>query len=304
VPRIATDEAAVRRKPVWTMHPLLLNKQGGDNSFFRWPREALMKSLLRIFSALWLFLFSVNVFAADIGVVILHAKGGSPAGKNIRPAIEALEEAGIEVIAPEMPYSRNRGYDADYMEALNEVERAVNQLKANGAKSVFVAGQSQGANTAIGYGAFKGGVDGILATAPGHTVELPQFQKRVEGSPQKAAKMVADGKGNEKDEFTDLNQGKTYTVYTTAAIYHSWFADDGPAVIPNNVRNLKAPLFWAVADQDRMHERGPGYAFAKAPENPLNEYVVVSGRHGRTMVEAKSQMVAWIKKVHASKNKF
>jgi len=259
---------------------------------------------MRMFSALLSFLFSLNLLAADIGVVVLHAKRGSPDSRNIRPAIDALEAAGMEVIAPEMPYSRNRGYDADYMEALNEVERAVNKLKANGAKSVFVAGQSQGANTAIGYGAFKGGVDGILATAPGHIVELREFRKRVEGSLQKAAEMVANGKGNDKDEFNDLNQGKTYTVYTTAAIYHSWFADDGPAVIPNNVRNLKAPLFWAVGDQDRMHERGPGYAFAKAPENPLNEYVVVSGGHGRTMVEAKSKMVAWIKKVHASKSDF
>ena len=167
-----------------------------------------MKSLLRIFGVLWLFLFSVNVFAADIGVVLLHGKGGTPNSRNIRPGIDALEAAGIEVIAPEMPYSRNRGYDADYMEALNEVERAVNTLKANGARSVFVAGQSQGANTALGYGAFKGGVDGILVVAPGHVVELGAFQRRLKGSPQKAAKMVADGKGSEKDEFNDLNQGR------------------------------------------------------------------------------------------------
>lgn len=58
------------------------------------------------------------------------------------------------------------------MDAMNEIEKEVTKLKANGAKSVFVAGHSLGANGAIGYGAHNSNIDGVVAIAPGHVSEL------------------------------------------------------------------------------------------------------------------------------------
>jgi dienelactone hydrolase len=62
---------------------------------------------------------------------------------------------------------------------MEEIDRAVARLKSQGAKKIVVAGQSFGANAAIGYGARRDGLAAIMAIAPGHVPERPMFAKRV-----------------------------------------------------------------------------------------------------------------------------
>lgn len=258
---------------------------------------------MRLLMVLATFTFSLNILAADIGVVFLHAKGSRPDASTISYLINEMRSAGMEVSAPEMPWSGSRNYDASYSDAMDEIQKEVNKLKAGGAKSLFIAGHSLGANGAIGYGAHKGGVDGVVAIAPGHVPELRGYRKKLKGSPAKAANMIEADRGNEKADFNDFNQGDRSTINTTASIYDSYFSDEGPAVMPANVTGLKPPaaLLWVVGEDDRMAGRGEGYAYANAPENSNNKYLVVSGGHKDTPEVAKFEIVEWIKKVHASK---
>jgi len=244
-----------------------------------------------------------EVYSADVGVVFLHGKSGSPNSPAITDIVEAMRKAGMKVLVPEMPWSRSREYNADYQDAMSEIHKDVEEMRANGVKAVFVAGHSLGANGAIGYAAMFGDVDGIVAIAPGHTPEMPNFQAVVGDSVKKAQDMVARGHGGEKAGFTDVNQGRVSSITTTAAVYLSYFSPDGFAVIPSNVKKWKKniPLLWVVGKKDPMFARGEVYAYKKAPVNPDSQYVVIDADHMGTPVEAEDQVVAWIQKVAGTK---
>jgi dienelactone hydrolase len=103
----------------------------------------------------------------DLGVVLLHGKGGSPTG-YIRELAAALEGRGYLVSTPTMPWAKNRIYDAPFEEAMAEIDGHVYALRQKGATLVVVAGQSLGANAAFGYAASRERVGGIIALAPAH----------------------------------------------------------------------------------------------------------------------------------------
>ncbi|MBD3618654.1 MAG: alpha/beta hydrolase [Chromatiales bacterium] len=241
--------------------------------------------------------------AAEIGVVFLHAKGASPDAGTTSGLIDRMRKEGMEVVTPELPWSKGRGYDASYEDALGQVHEAVQALRAKGVKTVIVAGHSLGANGAIGYAANYDGVNGVVAIAPGHSPELRGFQKKLGDSVERARAMVDEGKGDEAGRFNDLNQGKTSAVKTTPLIYLSYFDPEGPAVMPSNVMGLKegTALLWIVGEKDRMAKRGEGYAYGMAPANELNAYVVVPGGHKATPARGEQEIIAWIKRVAAAR---
>jgi pimeloyl-ACP methyl ester carboxylesterase len=245
--------------------------------------------------------------AGTLGVVALSGKntfgaGGKRAGGGnaidyLAPLKSAIRAAGFKLSAPEMPWSRDHVYDRSYEEAMDEIGRAAATLEAEGATRIVVAGHSLGANAALGYGALKGGVAGLIVLAPGHNPDLEGFYKRVEGSVAKARGMVAAGKGGETAEFEDFNQGGVGMVRTTAARYLSYFDPAGHAVIPRNAAALPpgTPLLWVLPKEDPLSHLGRNYAFAKAPRNPLNRFVTVSGGHLQAPSEAAHVVVAWLK---------
>lgn len=234
--------------------------------------------------------------AADtVGVVLMHGKWGGPQ-RNIVGLAQALEREGMVVSTPEMPWSGSREYDADQATALKEIDAAVARLKEKGATKIVVGGHSFGANTALAYGANREGLAGILALAPGHAPESPGFYRVTGEGVAKAREMVAAGKGDEKDTFPDSNQGKSRMVRMAAKVYLSYFDPNGGAVMPRNAANLKdVPLMWVVGTEDGMFKAGEGYAFAKAPANPMNRYVVVNAGHADTPDTAIRQVIDWIK---------
>src|SRR5688500_5349110 len=105
--------------------------------------------------------------AGDLGVVLLHGKAGSPAG-HIRELAAALQGKGYLVSTPEMPWAKDRIYDASFEEAMAEIDRQVAALRQRGAKPVVVGGQSLGANAALAYAAPRGRAGGIIPLAPPH----------------------------------------------------------------------------------------------------------------------------------------
>jgi len=233
-----------------------------------------------------------------IGVVLMHGKGGTSKSKSpVGKLKSALEGAGILVIAPDMPWSRDREFDKSYEDSMKEIDEAVAGLKSDGATKIVVGGHSIGANAALGYGARREGLAGILAIAPGHIPENESFQGQMDFDYKRAKEMIAAGKGGDEADFKDVNQGKKSTKTMTATIYLSWFDPEGPAPMPKNAANLKpgAPLMWIIGEKDRMMDRGEEYAFAKAPAHPKNAYVVVGGGHGVTPIKGQKEIIAWLK---------
>jgi len=230
---------------------------------------------------------------AKIGVVVLHGKWGSPDGKPTKPLIAALEREGFLVSVPEMPWSGRRGYDNSYEEAMNEIDKAVSELKQQGATQIFIAGHSMGANGAIGYAARKH-VAGVIALAPGH---VPDVTRNIYADDvERAKKMVAVGNGNDQLNVTDSNQGKKKEVTLKASIYLSYFDPNGAANMANNASNIKAgtAFLWVVGSQDKMSERGSAYAFDKAPANSISKYLVVNSDHFKTPEDAIPEILAWL----------
>jgi pimeloyl-ACP methyl ester carboxylesterase len=256
-----------------------------------------MKSVIT-FLALALTIIANPLKAEDkIGVLLMHGKWGtslpnSPVGK----LANSLEKKGFIVSAPDMPWSRERKYDKTFDESMMEIDRRVEELRKRGATKIVVGGHSMGANVALGYGARRDGLSGILAIAPGHVPEANEFQNQIDNDWKRAKEMVESGKGKQKDQFNDLNQGKKQKMEMRAEVYLSWFDPNGPAVIPVNAGNLKpgTPLLWIIGEKDQMFDKGEDYAFSKAPLNPKNAYIVVKGGHKETPQKGESEIINWL----------
>jgi dienelactone hydrolase len=236
-----------------------------------------------------------NATLNGFGVVLMHGKGGAPGG-FIASAAAALQSAGAKVVMPEMPWSRSRMYDVTYEQTMAEIDRAVAQLRSQGATKIVVGGQSFGANAAIGYAARRDGLAAVVALAPGHTPERTFFAQRTAPGVAKAKQLVAEGKGDQPGSFPDMNQGKTFDVRATAKVYLSFFDPNGPAPMPKNAAAMKpVPFLWVIGRDDSLIAAGPDYAFSKAPKNPKSKYLEVNARHENTPDVAKAEVVAWLK---------
>jgi len=140
-----------------------------------------MKSVVT-FLVLVLLIATTQLHAEEkVGVLLMHGKWGtslprSPIGK----LAEALESEGYLVAAPDMPWSRDRGYDKTYEESMSEIDEIVKELRNRGATKIVVGGHSIGANAALGYGARREGLAGILAIAPGHIPEVKGYQNKID----------------------------------------------------------------------------------------------------------------------------
>jgi predicted alpha/beta-hydrolase family hydrolase len=248
--------------------------------------------LLAIFT-----LTAVCEAGSKIGVVLMHGKNGTPATPSLMRLASRLDFEGFIVITPDMPYSRGRQYDMGYEETMAEIDGAVAELKRRGANKILIAGHSLGANVALYYGTIKA-VDGVLAIAPGHVPETPQFQHRIGDSVQQAKALLKEGKGDERARFQDTNQGINSTIMVTPKIYLSWFDPDGHAVMPKNTAALKrgTALLWVIGTQDRLYNRGSAYAFDRAPANVNNKYLVVNSDHMDTPKDAAEEIVKWLRR--------
>lgn len=237
-----------------------------------------------------------NVLAAaqemPLGVVILHGGGGNP--KEVAALGDALKKAGYLVQRPETCWSLKRFYDKVYNECLEEIGGAIAKLKKAGATSFVVAGYSMGGVAAIAYGATHDDLKGVIAIAPAHFPD--HFSKRAETqeSIARAQSMVKAGHADEKAEFTEF--GKDWMkLKLTAGIYLSFNGPDSPGLGQVNAPKLRAPLLWVAGSADPSQKEGPEFAFAKAPENPLNKYVKVDADHLGTLKASKDVVISWLK---------
>ena len=242
--------------------------------------------------------------SSALGVVIMHGKGGSPA-RHVSNLASSLEQKGYLVANLEMPWSAHREYNAGVDAAEKEVDAALDALRAKGATRVFVAGHSQGGLFAIHYGATHP-VDGIIAIAPGGNVANPIFRKEVGPSVERARKLVADGKGDEKTRFSDYEGSKgTLSVTATPAAYLSWFDPEGAMnqVKASKAMNPQVPVLFVAPKSDY-----PGLLkvkqmmFDALPRNPLTRMYEPDSSHLDAPSASRDEIVRWTAEVAEAPN--
>jgi pimeloyl-ACP methyl ester carboxylesterase len=231
---------------------------------------------------------------SDIGIVVLHGKQGTGGGdRTTAPFIAALRSAGYSIQAPTMCWSRQRMYDATWPDCLREIDTAVAALRAAGARRIVVAGQSQGGNAAIDYGVQHPELAGVVALAPAGQPEQLVRAPMISQSITKAQQMVAGGQGGQRTEFMDTNNGQTFAVTTTPAIYLSIFLPGSQADFPMMLPRLRAPIIWISGTQDPT-QRNAAPLFAQLPANRLNRFVQVNSSHLQTPANGASAVLEWL----------
>ena len=229
-----------------------------------------------------------------IGVILMHGKGGTP--NSMYRAASVMRSAGAIVLTPEMPWSRNRIYAKGYDDSMQEIDAAVLQLKKEGAETLFVGGQSMGSNAALGYAAKWHQFDGLILFAPGHVPGKPFFAAKVADSVEKARKMVANGRGDERASFGDFNQGSHSSVQTTANIYLSWFDPQGPSVMSTNAAGVSpsTPVFCVDGSRERFPQCS--YVRSHLAAGVSMESITVNSGHRDVPDNAGTEAVEWMRK--------
>ena len=232
------------------------------------------------------------------GVVLIHGKGGQPGGP-IASLASGLEGAGARVIMPKMARSGSKGipdaYDTPYEQALDEITRAIERLKALGSSRIVVAGQSLGGNAAMAYAARHGAdLAAVIAIAPGHTPDRVG-RREIGVARVKAAELVAAGKGDVRGTYPDFNHGDVFEVSGRADAYLSFFDPSGPAVMPASAAAMPAvPFLWVIGRKDPLHPAGPAYAYDKAPFHALSRFVELDAGHIDAPSVGRRDIVKWL----------
>lgn len=243
-------------------------------------------------------LFSLNLYAgtSQIGIVLMHGKGGAPT-KFVADLAALLERDGFFVANLEMPWSGRRQYDTDVQGAENEVVSAIELMQKKGARKIFVAGHSQGGLFALYFGN-KHRVDGIIAIAPGGNVANPTFREKLGESLSLAAKLVADGKGQEKVQLNDYEGSKgSYPIVTTSAAYLTWFTPDGAMNQTLTMQHINpdTPVLFITPTNDY-----PGLLkvkdtmFGLLPKHPLTKLYEPNSSHLNAPTASHAGIKQWV----------
>lgn len=260
------------------------------------PRQTSLILCLALCLALLQAALACPAFAAErLGVVLLHDKNGAPEKGGMVETERLLRNVGFLVVSPELPWSRKRGFDATYQQALVEIGLAVQELRLEGAARIALVGHGLGANAALGFAASRGGIDALVCLAPSHDPERHRevFMPDV----RKARHMLSVGGGDARSLFMDVSQDRNYDLSTTAEVYLSYNDPDGAAVMPRSAAALKTPvpLLWVVGTKDPLSHLGRSYAFAKAPDHPRSSFEEVMATHARVPSEAAHLVAEWLR---------
>jgi len=272
------------------------------------PRRPFRRTLMRTLTA-GLLLASAFLGGAPaiaqappkIGVLMLHGKSpGSNSDPHMSRLKPVLEGAGMLVLYPDMPWSRNRYLDGNFDLAMAEIATHVKTLRSQGATAIVVAGHSMGAPAAMGFAARGGDVQALVLLAPGHVpARYYSFQQNtsVRQSVDEARKLVADGKGDTRERFYDINQGKQQPVTATAKDYLSYFDPNSDADMGVSAPRVPAttPVLTVVGDEDGISKYARAYFVDKLPANPKSQYLEIKATHLTTPVVAGEAVVQWIK---------
>ncbi|MDI1340253.1 alpha/beta fold hydrolase [Polaromonas sp.] len=236
-----------------------------------------------------------------IGVLMLHGKNpGSNMDPNFSPLKGTFERQGWLATVPDMPWSRGRYLDGGLDKAMAEIGGHIKSLRDQGATKIVIIGHSMGVPTGMAYAARGGDVDALVGLAPGHapvSYYTQPWGKVVHDSINEARALVAAGKGDARERFSDINQGKQQNVVTTAKDYLSYFDPTSDAEMSVTAPRIpaKVAVMTVIGEKDPLFKWIRGYYVDKLPANPKNKYLEVSGGHLDTPRVASDEIIAWIK---------
>lgn len=265
--------------------------------------KILLRALFATTIAASAILSSPPLHAAEkIGVLMLHGKNpGGPQDPNFGVLKPKFEEAGMIVALPDMPWSRNRYIDVGWEAAMGEIEQHVKSLREKGATQIVLVGHSMGAPAALSHTARKGNVQALVLLAPGHIpygyYTFPSL-KAVRDSVDEARALVKNGKGDSKERFTDINQGRPQLLVMSAKDYLSYFDPESDAEMSVTAPRVPpaVPSLVVIGDKDPLFSRIRTYFVDKLPENPKNQYLEVQANHLTTPGVASDAIIDWVKK--------
>jgi pimeloyl-ACP methyl ester carboxylesterase len=230
-------------------------------------------------------------------VIMLHGKTANPGTSQYPPFYSKLRKAGYTVIAPKMPWSN---FDGTRAQGIEVIDAAVNEAAKSSSK-IVIAGHSMGANIALQYLAsspapqVKGGVPIAFGHAPHQSGKIASITSP---SVFKARKLIAEGKGDKKKSYNDVNMGKRGSIRTTSNIYLTFY---DPQVFPNiedELQKIKLPVLWVSGKDDRLtFVLDAPYLFSLLPENPKSEYREEAGDHKGVVSGQAPLVVEWLDKL-------
>jgi alpha-beta hydrolase superfamily lysophospholipase len=233
----------------------------------------------------------------EIGIVLLHGKGGRPSG-TLSGLADELSAQGIKVTMPTMAWSGRGGhpdrYDVTYENALHEIDQSIQTLKAKGATAIVVAGHSLGANAAIAYGAtHKSNIVAVIALAPAHTPErmrAPEILSKID----EARSRISSGQGRMESIFPDLNVGDRFEVKGNYLGWFSYFNPNGSANMSKMVTQLHVPLLVVSGTSDPTAQQIKSTVFERAPTNTKNKYIEINSGHFDMPENAHPVILNWL----------
>ncbi len=247
-------------------------------------------------------MISIQVYAtpSKTGIVIMHGKGGSPS-KHVNRFASALKSDGYLVENLEMPWSRKREYDAPVSAAEEQVNRAIESMRAQGVTHFFLAGHSMGAAFALHY-AGRYHIKGIIGLAPGGNMGAKIFRKKLGKSVSEAKKLIAEGRGDIPHRLMDFEGSKgVFPVIVTPNNYLSWFDPDGALNMSKAARQLReeVAVLWAVAERDYkgLRKFGPKLFNGALADQPHATYYEPDSDHAGAPSASIDEVKRWITEV-------
>lgn len=266
----------------------------------------IIKNLL--LGILVVFLSTIAHSAEKIGIVFMHGKQAEP-NQNFYGALhKKMGDAGMIVLKPEMPWSRNRFIDGDWDKAMSEIGINVKLLKDSGIDNIVLVGHSIGSPAALSYASqYPTQIKAIALLAPGHvpfyySLCIPYSPIKfcaVKDGVEKAKNEVAIGNADKKQPLPDVNQGRTNSVWMTPRDYLTYFDPSSDAEMAVTATKISSaiPVLWVIGDGDYLIRAGRDYVFEKLPKNSKSAYLEVSANHITTPEKASDQIIEWLKKL-------
>lgn len=267
-------------------------------------RSKLMHTVIALFVLATSALVAGTAHAQErIGVLMLHGKNpGSNNDPNFGKLKPLLEQQGMLVQFPDMPWSRGRHLDGHWDQAMAEIAGHVKTLRSQGAGKIVIMGHSMGVPAALGFAARGGDAQALVLLAPGHVPAryyAATQNTAVRDSINQARQLLASGKGDATERFSDINQGRQLPVVTTARNYLSYFDPESDADMGITAPRVPAatPVLTVVGDADGMFQYARPYFADKLPANPKSQYLEVQANHLSTPAVASEAVLAWLKKL-------
>ncbi len=235
-----------------------------------------------------------------VGVLMLHGKNpGSSRDPNFVSLRNRLDSLGWLILLPDMPWSRTRYLEGHWDGAMQEMAAHVQALRDKGADHIVLIGHSMGCPAAMSFAARGGRADALVLLAPGHIpygyYHYPAL-KAVHDSIDEARALVAAGKGDTRQSFVDINQGRRQTLVASARDYLSFFDPESDADMGVTAPKLPStlPVLTAIGEEDPLFPNVRSYFVDKLPANPKTRFLAVKGGHLDTPRNASDALIAWI----------